>query len=66
MLTGLKEIYVGIPDQCVFVLYATFAGTVVRLDGVKASAQYGFVRASSYADAANVTYSVLNNVWVKK
>ena len=25
MLTGLKEIYAGIPDQCVFVLYATFA-----------------------------------------
>lgn len=66
MLTGLKEIYAGIPDQCVFVLYATFAGTIVRLDGVKASDQYGFVRASSYADAANVTYSILKSEWVKK
>lgn len=66
MLTGLKEIYVGIPDQCVFMLYATFAGTLVMLDGIKASAQYGLVRASSYADAANVTYSILDNVWVKK
>lgn len=66
MLTGLKEIYAGIPDQCVFVIYATFAGTIVRLDGVKASSQYGKITAYSYADAANVTYSILNSVWAKK
>ena len=66
MLTGLKEIHNGIPDNCVFVIYASFNGTLVRLDGIKATAQYSKITAYSYADAANVTYVILAGAWTKK
>ncbi len=66
MLSGLKEIYSGIPDNRSFSLFASFAGTLVRLDGIKASSQYGKITASSYADAANVTYVISGGTWTKK
>ncbi len=66
MLTGLKEIYAGIPDNRTFVLFASFSGAVVRLDGIKVSSQYGKITASSYADAANVTYVISSGTWTKK
>lgn len=66
MLTGLREIYAGIPDDSVFSLHASFSGVLVRLDGVKASNQYGKITASSYVDAANVTYVISGGTWAKK
>lgn len=66
MLTGLKEIYAGIPNDSVFSLHASFSGVLVRLDGIKASDQYGKITASSYVDVANVTYVVSGGTWTKK
>lgn len=66
MLAGLKDIYRGIPDNCVFVIYASFNGTLVRLDGIKATDQYSKITAYSYADAANVTYVILAGAWTKR
>lgn len=65
-LSGLKDIYTGIPDNCVFIIFASFSGTYVCLEGLKTTASYGIVTTTSYADAANKRYSILNGTWILK
>lgn len=65
-LAGLKEIYTGIPDNCVFIIFASFSGTYVCLEGLRTTASFGTVTATSYADAANKRYSILNGTWTLK
>lgn len=65
-LSGLKDIYTGIPDNCVFIIFASFSGTYVCLEGLKTTASYGIVTTTSYADAANKRYSILNGTWTLK
>lgn len=66
MLPGLQEIYSGIPEQYTFDLLASFSGAIVHLTEFKVTAQYGVIKAESYAEAANKRYNIYEGTWVLK
>lgn len=63
MLSGLQEIYAGLPDNHVYEILASFSGAMVHLSGLKVSSQYGYIVSRSYAEAANKRYDITNGVW---
>lgn len=63
MLSGLQEIYAGLPDNRVYEILASFSGAMVHLSGLKVNIQYGYIVSRSYAEAANKRYDITNGVW---